>query len=298
MVVALSPRVADLVPYDLLVSVATLGSMGRAAVAHGVSQAAVSARIRSLESALGLTLLERSPRGTRLTPDGALVVERARAALDAAHAAAEAVAALRTDRAARRRVAASVTVAEYLLPRWLVALRAELPGTAVTLTSHNTAEVVDDVRSGDADLGFVEGPELPADLDGQVVARDRLVLVVAPDHRWAGRRAVDASRLASTPLVAREPGSGTRDFLERALGALAPPVLELGSTTAIKNAVAGGAGPAVISGLAVAAEVAAGTLRTVPVRGADLQRRLRAAWRRGRAPSGPALVLVRIASRR
>jgi DNA-binding transcriptional LysR family regulator len=297
-VVALSPRVADLVPYDLLVSVATLGSMGRAAVDHGVSQAAVSARIRSLESALGLTLLERSPRGTRLTPDGALVVERARAALDAAHALDEGVAALRTDRAARLRVAASVTVAEYLLPRWLVALRAELPGTAVALTSHNTAEVVDDVRSGDADLGFVEGPELPADLDGQVVARDRLVLVVAPDHRWAGRRAVDASRLASTPLVAREPGSGTRDFLERALGALAPPVLELGSTTAIKNAVAGGAGPAVISGLAVAAEVTAGTLRAVPVRGADLQRRLRAAWRRGRAPSGPALVLVRIASRR
>ncbi|WP_308187898.1 MULTISPECIES: LysR family transcriptional regulator [unclassified Pseudonocardia] len=294
----LSPRVADLVPYDLLVSVATLGSMGRAAAAHGISQAAVSARVRTLEAALGLTLLERSPRGTRLTPDGALVVERARAVLDAAHALDEGVAALRTDRAARLRVAASFTVAEYLLPRWLVALRAELPGTAVTLTSHNTAEVVDDVRSGDADLGFVEGPDLPADLDGQVVGRDRLVLVVAPDHPWARRRAVDASRLATTPLVAREPGSGTREFLERALGDVAPPVLELGSTTAIKNAVAGGAGPAVISGLAVAAEVAAGTLRTVPVRGADLQRRLRAAWRRGRAPSGPALVLVRLAAHR
>lgn len=293
----LSPRVADLVPYDLLVSVATLGSMGRAAAAHGISQAAVSARVRTLEAALGLTLLERSPRGTRLTPDGALVVERARAVLDAAHALDEGVAALRTDRAARLRVAASFTVAEYLLPRWLVALRAELPGTAVTLTSHNTAEVVDDVRSGDADLGFVEGPDLPADLDGQVVGRDRLVLVVAPDHPWARRRAVDAARLATTPLVAREPGSGTREFLERALGDVAPPVLELGSMTAIKNAVAGGAGPAVISGLAVAAEVAAGTLRTVPVRGADLQRRLRAAWRRGRAPSGPALVLVRLAAR-
>nr|WP_198932361.1 MULTISPECIES: LysR family transcriptional regulator [unclassified Pseudonocardia] len=294
----MSPRVADLVPYDLLVSVATLGSMGRAAAVHGISQAAVSARVRTLEAALGLTLLERSPRGTRLTPDGALVVERARAVLDAAHALDEGVAALRTDRAARLRVAASFTVAEYLLPRWLVALRAELPGTAVTLTSHNTAEVVDDVRSGDADLGFVEGPDLPADLDGQVVGRDRLVLVVAPDHPWARRRAVDAARLATTPLVAREPGSGTREFLERALGDLAPPVLELGSTTAIKNAVAGGAGPAVISGLAVAAEVAAGTLRTVPVRGADLQRRLRAAWRRGRAPSGPALVLVRLAAHR
>ena len=58
-----------------------------------------------------------------------------------------------------------MTVAEYLLPRWLVALRAELPGTAVTLTSHNTAEVVDDVRSGDADLGFVEGLTVPGGLD-------------------------------------------------------------------------------------------------------------------------------------
>ena len=63
----LPARVADLASYDLVLSVADLGSMGRAASAHGVSQAAVSARVRALERALGFTLFERSPQGTRLT---------------------------------------------------------------------------------------------------------------------------------------------------------------------------------------------------------------------------------------
>ena len=68
----LPPRVADLAAFDLVLSVANLGSMGRAADARGVSQAAVSARIRSLEGALGTTLFERSTRGTRMMSSAAL----------------------------------------------------------------------------------------------------------------------------------------------------------------------------------------------------------------------------------
>jgi len=115
--VPLPPRVADLGPYDLLLSIAERGSMGRAAAAHGVSQAAVSARVRTLEAALGVTLLERSPRGTTLTPAGALVVGWARSAVDAAEALEAGIASLRAEQSSRLRVAASLTVAEYLLPR-------------------------------------------------------------------------------------------------------------------------------------------------------------------------------------
>lgn len=298
---ALPPRVADLAPYDLLLSVAALGSMGRAAEAHGVSQAAVSARVRSLEGTLGLTLLERSPRGTRLTATGALVADWARVAVDAAAALEEGVAALRTAHDSRLRVAASLTVAEYLLPRWLVTLRGALPATTVSLSSRNSAEVAAAVRDGSADVGFVEGPGVPDDLDAQVVARDRLTLVVGPDHPWARRRGVDAALLARTPLVARESGSGTRSFLEHALapdaGPLADPVLELASTTAIKGAVADGVAPGVLSSLAVAGELGSGTLVAVPVRGLDLERRLTAVWVRGRPLTGPAQELVRLATR-
>ncbi|WP_227012733.1 MULTISPECIES: LysR family transcriptional regulator [unclassified Pseudonocardia] len=298
----LPPRVADLAAFDLLLSVAGLGSMGKAAAAHGVSQAAVSARIKTLESALGLTLLERTTRGTTLTRDGALVADWARTAVDAARAMDEGVTALRTRQDARLRVAASLTVAEYLLPRWLIALRGRLPGTGVALTSHNSSDVQDDVLAGRADLGFVEGPRHSPDLDEQIVARDHLTVVVAPGHPWAGRRGVTPARLAATALISRERGSGTREHLDEALdragtGAPVEPVLELGSTTAIKNAAADGVAPAVLSSLAVAGELAGGTLVAVPVRGLALDRRLAAIWPRGRPPSGPARELVELAAR-
>ncbi|GAA4547318.1 LysR substrate-binding domain-containing protein [Pseudonocardia xishanensis] len=157
-----------------------------------------------------------------------------------------------------------------------------------------------DVLADRADLGFVEGPRHSPDLDEQLVARDRLTVVVAPDHPWARTRGVTPARLAATPLISRESGSGTRDHLEQALadtGPLAAPVLELGSTTAIKYAAADGIAPAVLSSLSVSGELAGGTLVAVPVRGLTLERRLTAVWPRGRPPAGPARDLVDIAAR-
>ena len=76
-----------------------------------------------------------------------------------------------------------------------------------------------------------------------------------------------------------------------------PPEAELSSTTAIKSAVTAGIGPAVLSSLAVAPELAAGTLRAVQVTGLDLTRRLLAVWAEGRQLTGPAADLCAIAVR-
>jgi len=127
---------------------------------------------------------------------------------------------------------------------------------------------------------------------------------VPPGHPWARRRSgITAAELAATPLVAREPASGTRRYLEAALRGQSglsrvAPVAELSSTTAIKAAVAAGIGPAVLSSLAVAPELAAGTLRAVAVRDLDLSRRLLAVWHEGRQLTGPAADLSAIALRR
>ncbi|MFY9652735.1 helix-turn-helix domain-containing protein, partial [Trebonia sp.] len=74
----------DLMPFDLLLSVARLGSLGLAAREHGISQPAASTRIRRLERRLGVALIERSPHGSRLTAHGELVAGWAQAAVDAA----------------------------------------------------------------------------------------------------------------------------------------------------------------------------------------------------------------------
>ena len=303
----LASRVSDLTGFDLLLTVARLGSLGRAATEHGMSQPAASARMRQLEGQLGLALIERSPRGSRLTPAGALVGDWAQAAIDAAAALDAGVTALRRERDSRVRIAASMTVAEYLLPAWLIALRAMDPGAAVALMAVNSADVADAVLADAADVGFVEGPDLPDGLRAEPVGADVLTVIVAPAHPWAlrarrGGRGITARELAGTPLVAREAGSGTRRYLEEALAAQVgldrvPPLAELSSTTAIKAAVAAGAGPAVLSSLAVAADLAAGTLCAVPVSGLDLRRTLRAVWPACRRLTGPARDLYTIAAR-
>jgi DNA-binding transcriptional LysR family regulator len=297
----LPARVSDLAPYDLLLSVARTGSLGRAAQDRGITQPAASTQVRRLERQLGITLIERSPRGSRLTPAGELVAGWAQAAIDAAAALDAGIGTLRSRRDAVLRVVASMTVAEYLLPGWLTALRALDPDTTVTLTAGNSAEVTAALLSGAADLGFVEGPDVPPGMAARAAGHDTLTVVVSGEHQWRKRRAgITAAELAAAPLVSREPASGTRRYLEHALrtqAALdpAPPLAELSSTTAIKAAVAAGIGPAVLSSLAVAAELAAGTLHAVPVNGLDLTRTLRAVSVAGRQLTGPAADLFTIA---
>jgi len=299
----LSPRVPDLSTLELLISVAETGSLGRAAEAAGTSQQAVSARLKRAERAMGVTLLDRGARGTGLTREGVLLVAWARDVLGAAQVLDAGISSLRSEQEARVRVAASLTVAEYLLPGWLVRLAATHPQTAVSLDAVNSAEVASRVLARTADLGFVEGPDLPNGLEELVIGHDRLRVVVAPEHAWARRRrGLSAAELVAARLVQREPTSGTRQALESALReaipdgpAMAPPLLELASTSAVRSAALTGAGPAVLSGLAVAGELRAGRLVEVKVIGVDLRRHLRAIWPAGSRPGGPARDLLSIA---
>lgn len=297
----LAHRVPDLGALQLLLAVARLGSLGRAARDLGISQPAASSRIRAMERQLGVALVDRSPRGSRLTDAGALVTDWARRIVEAAEAFDVGAQALRDRRDSRLRVAASMTIAEYLLPGWLIALRQERPDTAVSLVAGNSAAVAERLRAGEADLGFVEGLTAPSGLGGTVVARDHLVVVVGPGHAWARRRApVGPAELAATPLILRERGSGTRQVLDAALaghGGLAEPLLELASTTAVKAAAVSGAGPAVLSELAVGEELAGQRLVRVAVEGVALARDLRAVWPRGSRPAGPARDLLGLTRR-
>ncbi len=285
---------------EVLVAVARTGSLNTAARELGVSQQAVSARIASLESITGVQLLTRSTHGSTATPAGRLVVEWADRLLQVAAEVDAGLASLRHESRRRVRVSASLTVAEYLLPGWLVSLQAQaqrrgLTAPQVVLTATNSDLVLDHVRAGSAQLGFVEGPRVPRGVRSRVVAHDELVVVVGAGHPWARlRKPLRAAQLAGTALVSREPGSGTREFLRAALhdatGAQpAEPALELSTTSAVRAAVLAGAGAAVLSRLAVSDDIAAGRLAAVPVDDLDLRRALRAVWLGARTPPAGAV---------
>jgi DNA-binding transcriptional LysR family regulator len=244
-----------------------------------------------LEAQTGVVLVRRTPRGSSLTAEGAVIAEWAARLLDVAAELDAGIAALRADRRSRLRVISSSTIAEQVLPAWLASFRAaaERPGRPapdVVLTAANSETVIAAITEGTADLGFIEGPRRPTGLRSRVIGHDRLAVIAAPGHPWTRRRrGITAAELAGTPLVSREGGSGTRDTLATALAtalgagpARAPAALSLSTTAAVRAAVLAGAAPAVISELAVADDLAAGRLVEIPVPGLDLRRTLRVIW--------------------
>ncbi len=255
----------DVASLQLLVLVGEHGSLSAAAAVAGVSQPSASKRMSALERRLGVALLDRSRRGSTLTTAGVLVCGWAHRVLDEIAVLVDGVEALRRQHTAQLSLAASLTVAEYLVPGWVGELRRAAPDLHVGLQVCNSARVCDLARQATIDLGFIESPDRLTGLRARVVAADRLVLVVAPGHRWARRRRpIGPAELAGTPLVSREHGSGTRETADRAFAAAGvrpvPPLLEVGSATAIRSAVAAGSGPALLSELVVSSDLAANLL--------------------------------------
>ena len=285
----------DLETLRLLVAVSETGSLGAAAAQRGISQPAASARVRELESRWRLAVVHRSPRGSRMTTDGEAVVTWARGVLHAADTMRASMDALTDRRRGGVRVAASLTVAEYLLPGWLGELHERHPDVRPVLRVVNSETVAEAVRSDEADIGFIESARLPAGLAHRPVGRDRLVVVVAPTHPWARRRTpLSAEELRSARWVLRESGSGTRSTFDTALGAAPEVALEATSTAALVGAAVAGVGPGVVSQMSVRTELDLGRLVAVPT-SLDLSRPLSCVWRGEERLQQPAQELLRIA---
>lgn len=205
-------------------------SIAAAATVLGVSQQALSARMRTLERTLDVVLLARTPSGSHLTDSGRLVLSWAEEVLDAADRLEAGLRSIRSGVSHRLAIAVSQTTAEHLVPHWLIELRTSeeavgWPPTVVELAVSNSAGVIKTVRDGAAEMGFIETPHLPAGLTTCYLRDDELLVVVAPSHRWARRRMpVSLAEVASTPLVMREAGSGTRDTVTGYLAAHDPPL--------------------------------------------------------------------------
>jgi DNA-binding transcriptional LysR family regulator len=208
-------------------------------------------------------------RGVELTEAGALFLVEARAILARVEAAELVLSELGNLTRGTLAVHASQTIANYWLPRHLVAFRQKYPGIDIRLTISNTAQVAAAVREGAADLGFIEGVIEDPMLTKEQVARDQTVIVVGTKHAWSTIDRLEPERLIETDWVLREPGAGTRSTFEAALqgfgvspGALRV-ALELPSNEALRAAVEAGLGATVISASVAAPSLEAGLLHRV-----------------------------------
>ncbi|WP_030154769.1 LysR family transcriptional regulator [Streptomyces sp. NRRL S-244] len=199
----------------VLRAVAGTGSFSAAARELGCTQPAVSQQMKALEQSAGTPLLVRAGREMRLTQAGTALVRHAAGILAGLTAAEEEVAAIAGLRAGRVRLVSFPSGSSTLVPTALAAMRAEHPGTRISLVEAEPPRSVEMLREGDCDLAlaFRYGSASPSaggsaaeaeweDLVVRPLLTDRLVGLVPEGHRLAGAERVGMAELADEPWIA------------------------------------------------------------------------------------------------
>ncbi|SEG43713.1 DNA-binding transcriptional regulator, LysR family [Bryocella elongata] len=273
--------------------VAARSSFRQAAEALYVTQPAVTQQIKALEEELGGALFDRTGGRVQLTPMGDALLRSAEASHEVLALAEQSIAALQGQVRGGLRIAASTTIAQYVLPGVLGRFARKHPKVELEMESANTARVAEAVLGGDAAIGLVEGPVHRTELQVGEWVQDELVLIAAASHSWAGGT-IALADLRRAPLLLRERGSGTREVVEQALQAagLKPGDLNvrmaLSSTEAILACVEQGVGVAFASRFALQRQLALKTLKTVQVTGLTIARSFHLVRRRRPALRGAA----------
>jgi DNA-binding transcriptional LysR family regulator len=268
-------------------------SFRRAAEVLYITQPAVTQQIKALEEELGARIFDRSGGKVRLTAAGEILLRRAAEAEAALSRAIEEIGSLEGEVRGALRVAASTTIAQYVLPRLLAEFTLQHPGAKLELESANTQRVVEAVAQGEAPIGLIEGPAHRQELAVERWLEDELVLVVPAGHEWANEE-IALSALRSAALLVRERGSGTREVLEQALKRAGAPIsklqvaMELGSTETLLACVEAGLGVGFASRFALERQRSLGTLATVKVKGLRVVREFSLVHARGPKSNGVA----------
>ena len=242
---------------EAFLAVGTFGGFRRAADALRVSQPAVSARIRTLEDSLGVSLFERGRGGLALSPAGRALRPHAEQLLRAVALARQAVHDLRPAGGGALRIAAALSICTYLLPDVLKRFQAAHPKVMITVRSGHSKEVLEMVLSGEAEIGLARSLQHPA-VETLSLRDDPLVLVGQAKSCPAGARRARLEEVAGRPLVFFDRGSSDWTLshgLFRTAGLVPNVVLEVETIETAKRMVERGIGLAFLPHLAVAREI-------------------------------------------
>lgn len=261
----------------LFAAVAEHRSFTRAATSLNLSQPAISKSLNELERQLSISLIDRSGKSVELTDAGATLYARARELFGVERTAEQELRELRGMKRGVLRIAASTTIATYMLAPALGRFHLRRPNVRIQTTSANTRTVLRMLLEFRVDVALVEGPVSHPRVEVLPWRDDELVVIASPDHHLVSRSPVEVGTLQSETFLVREPGSGTREVSRRALalhGVRLANTMRVGGTEAMKQGVAAGLGLAIVSRAAAADQLALNKIVVLPVRGFEIRRTL------------------------
>jgi DNA-binding transcriptional LysR family regulator len=275
----------------LFTAVVQHGGFTKAAGKLNLSQPAISKSLSELERQLDLELIDRTGRSVQLTDAGRTLYARASELFGVERAAERELRELRGLKRGTLRIAASTTIATYMLPPYLGRFHMRHPRVRIQTTSTNTRSVLRMLLEFRVDIALVEGPVSHSRVTVTPWKDDELIVIAPPAHPLTMNAAVTVSMLADEAFLVREAGSGTRTVTERALaahGVRLTNTMRVGGTEAIKQAVAAGLGLAIVSRAAAADQIALGRIAVLPIAGLTIRRTLAQIKLQGRASTASA----------
>jgi LysR family hydrogen peroxide-inducible transcriptional activator len=233
-----------------------------AAEAQFVTQSTLSAGIKELETVLGVQLVERDKRRVRLTAVGEETAARGRELLAAATDLAEAARAATRPLAGPLRLGAIPTIAPYLLPAVLPALRRAHPDLKLFLREDLTERLLERLRAGGLDVALIALPYEIGDLYARELFEDRFSYVARASDPAVRGQAVSLGRIDAGDLLLLEEGHCLREHAIAACGRRRggfEPKVEATSLTTLLQMVAGGLGATLLPGITLESGILKGT---------------------------------------
>jgi DNA-binding transcriptional LysR family regulator len=255
-------------------AVARLGGYTRAAESLHLTQPTVSMQLKKLSNTVGLPLFDQVGKKLYLSDAGRTLYQTCVEVSDSLERLEMQISDMKGLKQGRLRLAV-VTTIEYFAPRVLGKFCEHYPGVDVELKVTNRKRLLERISQNQDDLYILGQPPDDVELDARPFLPNPLVVLAPRGHSLVGQPRIPLKRLLEEPFILREPGSGTRKTVEKLFadhGLQARVRLELGSNEAIKQAVAGGLGLAVLSQHTLSLEGGAGPLAVLDVEGFPLER--------------------------
>ncbi len=268
----------DLWQLQIFCKVIELQSFSKAALSVHLSQPTVSSHIKDLEQHFGCILIDRLARQATPTPSGKILYHYARQLLDLRDEAERALADYHGRYAGLLPMGGSTIPGNYLLPVIIGAFKKQYPRVRIQLTIGDSRDIMAKVLSGDVEMGLVGARPDDRHLGCTPVGADVMRLVVPATHKWHRRLSIHVDEIIEEPLIVRELGSGTRKAFEQGLHKIGRQlddfaiIAEMGSTTAVLQAVKSGLGISILSMLAVKEEQRRGGLWALAIEGLAIER--------------------------
>jgi LysR family transcriptional regulator, transcriptional activator of the cysJI operon len=259
--------------FRIFLTVCEAGTMTHAAKILYMTQPSVSQVIAELEKEYAVRLFERLSHKLHLTTAGERLRSYASHILNLSEQVRKELADLGAGGSIR--IGASLTIGAHILPSIINVYRLEMPAVDIFTQVDNTSVIEKMILEDRLDLGLVEGPIYSPHMREEKLSDDDLVIICGPGHPLWNTQKIKIAELAGNAFIIRESGSGTRDIFERLMSEASANWKIAGvynNTEAIKHAIRGNLGLAVVPKISVEEEILRGQVRVIEVQGLNLKR--------------------------